>query len=187
MISYFLGIISVYLCRYLLTPQPIVIYGNEALEFIGYEDMGHQYSTIIDDARYSWDVDKLWIEFESIEPIDWTIPDSFKEEWCWGQSHPSDHIERCLKADLSYPILVWNNTIIDGCHRTIKALAENKKTIKAKVIKDMPSPSSIGELDPVESNDNVHWNYGDMVRIVQAISEYEMMKEYDYRHPLDGV
>lgn len=188
MISYLLGIISVFLFRYIVAPKPVVVYGNEALEFIRGDDMSSsQFSMCVDDVRLAWNVEKLWVEFESLEPVEWKIPDSFKEEWNWGQSHPSNHLERCLNADLSYPILVWDDTIIDGCHRTIKALAKNQKTIKARVIINMPPPDEETELDPVEDSTDIPWTNGDMVQIVQAVMEYEMMKEYEYRHPLDGV
>lgn len=188
MISYLLGIISVYVFRYFLMPKPVVVYGSEALEFTGYEDMSSsKFSMVVDDVRLAWDVEKLWVEFESLEPVDWEVPKSFKEEWNWGQTHPSNHLERCLNADLSYPILVWDGAIIDGCHRTIKALAKNQKTIKARVITNMPPPDEETELDPVEDNKGIPWTNKDMVQIVQAVMEYEQMKEYDFRHPLDGV
>lgn len=173
---------------FITKPKSIIVYADEALDIIGYEeDMGHQFTTHLDNVRYSWDIENLWLEVESLEPTDWKIPEHFKDEWSWGQDHPSDHIERCMEADLSYPILIWNGAVVDGCHRTVKALAKGKKTIKAKVIVDMPPPDNQGEPDPLESNDGVHWTYGDMVLLVQSVIEYEEVKEYKYRHPADGI
>ncbi len=104
MISYLLGIISVYVYNFLTMPKPVMIYGDKALDYIGYEeDMGQKFSTIIEDVRYAWDIEKLWVEVESLDSVDWEIPTSFQEDWNWGQSHPSEHIERCLEADLSSP------------------------------------------------------------------------------------
>jgi hypothetical protein len=169
-------------------PTPVMIYGDNALDFIGYgEDMGQQFSTVIEDVRYAWDIEKLWVEVESLDPVDWEIPTSFQKDWNWGQSHPSEHIERCLEANLSYPILIWDGEVIDGTHRTIKALAQSKKTIKAKIITNIPPPDEQTELDSMESSKGISWTHGDMVKITMSILEYEMLKEYNFRHPIDGV
>lgn len=185
MITYVLGIISTLMWQLLSKPKPVVVYGIEALEMLGHDVMSSQYSTVIDDVRYAWDVQKLWLEFESLEPVDWKIPESFKEDWSWGQTHPSDHIERCLNADLSYPILVWEDDIIDGSHRTIKALAQGQKTIRARVITELPPPDEETDPDPIESNKGIYWTHRDMVRLIQAVKEYEEMKIYHFQHPLD--
>ena len=188
MFSFLLGIISVYAYNFLVAPKPVIVYGDSGLDIIGYEeDMGQQFSTVVGDIRYAWDIEKIWLEVESLEPIEWEIPNSFKEDWYWGQSHPSEHIERCLEADLSYPILIWDGEIIDGTHRTIKALAQNKTTIKAKIITNIPTPDEETNLEPIESNKGISWTHGDMVRITMSIMEYEMMKEYKFRHPIDGM
>lgn len=188
MISYLLGIISVFVYKFLTMPKPVIVYGDKALEIVEYkEDMGQQFSTVIGNVRYAWDIEKLWVEVESLEPVDWEIPKSFQEDWNWGKSHPSEHIERCLDADLSFPILIWDDEIIDGTHRTIKALAQNKKTIKAKIITNIPPPDEETDLKPTESNEGISWTHGDMVMITMSIMEYEMMKEYKFRHPIDGV
>jgi hypothetical protein len=188
MFSFLLGIISVYAYNFLVVPKPVIVYGDSVLDIIGYEeDMGQQFSTVVGDIRYAWDIEKIWLEVESLEPIEWEIPNSFKEDWYWGQSHPSEHIERCLEADLSYPILIWDGEIIDGTHRTIKALAQNKTTIKAKIITNIPTPDEETNLEPIESNKGISWTHGDMVRITMSIMEYEMMKEYKFRHPIDGM
>ena len=188
MFSFLLGIISVYASNFLVIPKPVIIYGDSVLDIIGYEeDMGQQFSTVVGDIRYAWDIEKLWLEVESLEPIEWEIPNSFKEDWYWGQSHPSEHIERCLEAELSYPILIWDGGIIDGTHRTVKALAQSKKTIKAKIITKLPPPDEETKLEPIESNKGISWTHGDMVKITMSLMEYEMMKEYKFRHPIDGV
>ena len=41
------------------------------------------------------------------------------------------HIKRIKEANLKYPIIMYNNWIIDGMHRITKAKLEGKKTLKA--------------------------------------------------------
>ena len=41
-----------------------------------------------------------------------------------------NEIERINKANLKYPIIVYNNYVIDGVHRLTKSMLTNKKTIK---------------------------------------------------------
>jgi len=184
MFSFLLGIISVYAYNFLIMPKPVIIYGDSVLDIIGYEeDMGQQFSTVVGDIRYAWDIEKLWLEVESLEPIEWEIPNSFKEDWYWGQSHPSEHIERCLEAELSYPILIWDGGIIDGTHRTVKALAQSKKTIKAKIITKLSPPDEETKLEPIESNKGISWTHGDMVKITMSLMEYEMMKDTSFVIP----
>ena len=185
MISFILGVLTTLIVMQYLKPRPVVVYKEDALDRLGYEAMSSQFSTTLDEVRYAWDVEKLWVEFESLEAVEWKIPKSFQDEWYWGQSHPSDHIERCLEADLNYPILVWDDAIIDGTHRTVKALAQGKKTIKARVIINMPPPDEQTDLKPDESGKGIPWTNGDMVKLVQAFTEYEELKSYDFRHPLD--
>lgn len=45
----------------------------------------------------------------------------------------SAHIKRVLDADIDCPILLdWEGSIADGRHRVLKALAEGRRTIKAR-------------------------------------------------------
>lgn len=190
MILYILGIITVLLFRFMTRPKPVVVYSQDAIEMmnIGYkEDMTQQFSTIIDDTRFTWDVENLWVEFESLQDVEWEIPETFKEEWSWGGDHPAEHIERCLDADLSYPILIWDDAIIDGCHRVVKALAKGQKTIKAKIIINIPPPDKETQVLSNESNEGVNWTFRDMVSIIQATLEYDEVTKYKFRHPCDGI
>ena len=47
----------------------------------------------------------------------------------------ANEIKRIKEADLSYPIIIYKNNIVDGVHRLTKAHLENKKTIKAYIFK----------------------------------------------------
>lgn len=44
-----------------------------------------------------------------------------------------DEYKRIQNADLTYPIIISNNNIVDGVHRLTKAYIENKKQINAYV------------------------------------------------------
>lgn len=47
-------------------------------------------------------------------------------------------MKRVLEADLSKPILIYRGYVMDGKHRLTKALYLGKKTIKAKILKELP-------------------------------------------------
>jgi ParB-like chromosome segregation protein Spo0J len=49
-----------------------------------------------------------------------------------------DYINECKSVDLKYPILLYRGVIMDGKHRFTKALLEGKKTIKAKILTELP-------------------------------------------------
>jgi hypothetical protein len=183
-VCYFLlGVCTTLLTIYVIKPKPVV-QSSDRLE-LGYDEYMHSFSTTINGSRYTWDIEPLWDEFSKAQVTTWTIPDSFKSQWNWGKDHPSDHVERCLRADLSYPILVWEGKVVDGTHRIIKALAENRTTIEAKIISKMPPPNEVGEPLEEESSEGVFWTHRDLVLITQAYLEYEIVKDYDLNHPLD--
>lgn len=55
------------------------------------------------------------------------------------------HVRKVLSANLDAPILLdWNGRIADGRHRVIKALAQGKRTIKAKRMPWKPDPCRKG-------------------------------------------
>jgi hypothetical protein len=117
-----------------------------------------------------WDVEKLWAYSESLPAVDWEIPESFKSQWSWGDDSPEDHVQRCVNSDLAYPILVWNGKIIDGCHRTIKALALGHKTVSAKVIGELPPPDEvfIDILLTEYTDDETEVTFGIVVELVRS-------------------
>jgi hypothetical protein len=121
-----------------------------------------------------WSVEKLWEVTENLPAVDWEIPPWFTDQWTWGDDSVKDHVERCLDADLDYPILVWKGRIIvDGCHRVIKALALGNKTIKAKIIESMPTPDEVEEevpslFDAIMSDLFAGHDFGDVVQEVRA-------------------
>lgn len=51
------------------------------------------------------------------------------------------HVKRCMDADLDCPILLdWSGSIADGRHRVLKAVAQGKRTIKARRMTWKPEP-----------------------------------------------
>jgi len=138
-------------------------------------------------VRREWGVERLWSLSKTLKAESWEIPSDFLESWSWGHSHPSQHIDRCLSADLSYPILVHEGKIVDGCHRVIKALAHGNTHISAKVLTDLPDPDEEGSVLEGDFSQGGVWKYGDMVEVVRAFFEYQKRIEYGFRHPIDGI
>jgi len=57
-----------------------------------------------------------------------------------AEAHPEwkTHIEKVQRADYSYPMLVYQDQIIDGIHRLVKALSEKAAHLPAKIIEELP-------------------------------------------------
>jgi len=71
-------------------------------------------------------------------------------------------IERINKANLSYPIIIYNNYIIDGVHRLSKAYLDNKKKIKAYIFTKQ-------EMDKFLIDKKLDWNKVDKLQIYDFI------------------
>tara|TARA_B100000424_G_C22944934_1_gene502871 strand:+ start:5646 stop:6092 length:447 start_codon:yes stop_codon:yes gene_type:complete len=148
--------------------------------------MNQTFSTTFDDegVKYTWEIYKLQARFSAYEPIYWEIPETFLTNWTWGEDHPSAHIHRCMNADYSYPILIWDGMIVDGCHRVCRAISEGYTQIRAIEIINMPPPDLDEKLEVREvPPEPPKWTFEDMIKILRAIREVE----YDFRHPIDGV
>ena len=126
------------------------------------------FSLDIEGITYSWNVETLWEKSNHLPTIDWEIPSNFKDQWNWGEDHLSEHIERCLNADLSFPILIWDGKVVDGCHRIVKTLALGHSVIKAKEFKNIPPPDEDQEKEMNETLKK-RFTYNDMVLIIKEI------------------
>ena len=73
-----------------------------------------------------------------------------------------DEIKRINEANLKYPIIVYNNNIVDGVHRLTKSFLLNKKTIKAYIFDDKTIKNFI--IDK-----NKDWNKVDKIQIYNYI------------------
>ncbi len=88
--------------------------------------MGHTYS----DGKGEWDVHRLWDLTRDLPSVEMD-PEAFHEwdEYSWEKDLSlgglTEHIQRVLAADLSYPIIVSaEGHVMDGCHRLVKASLE---------------------------------------------------------------
>jgi hypothetical protein len=96
-------------------------------------------------TNYTGDTFKLWSKSHLLkihwESVDQLFMETFKTNdinsiKAWGirlkdiEKFP-EHYKRLLKADLSYPIYMYHNVILDGFHRLIKAKMMGLKRIKA--------------------------------------------------------
>ena len=126
------------------------------------------FSLTIEEYEYVWKVKTLLTAAKKSSTVSWAIPESFLLEWSWEKEGIDSHVERCLSADLSCPILVWDDKILDGCHRVVKALASGQSEVKAKVIRDIPAPDEILDFDCSNYKNNIEHNFKDIVEIVKT-------------------
>ena len=149
--------------------------------------MSQTYSFIKDDIKYTWEVEPLWRLAEGKKSVEWEIPSDFLSSWHWGLDHISDHIERCLDVDLSYPILVHNNKVVDGTHRSVKALSLGKSKIRAIVLDELPEPKE-DSPKPEDVKKSVYWwTHADLVQVLKSLHSIELENKYKFRHPIDGI
>lgn len=101
---------------------------------------GQMYSMILDEVEYEWDIRPLYENAGAgkYKRISYEIPPKFLGEWYWGDTTIDEHVQRTLKADFSYPILVWDGQIVDGTHRCCLAIAAGVHRIQAYEIESMP-------------------------------------------------
>lgn len=121
---------------------------------------------------YAWNVTTLLRASENIEVVDWEIPKDFLDDWYWEEEGIHDHLTRCLDADLQYPIIVDDRGfVLDGCHRTIKALSLGRSTMKAKILHCLPEPDETWEIEEKfnEESDKYPIRHRDMVAIVKRM------------------
>lgn len=92
--------------------------------------------------------DRCWTDNngEKISPQD--IIKAFREAGDFKKTiiaHPefSHHIRGIEKADLSHPVIIFESGIIDGMHRFVKAVLEERTDLQAKVINEIPKTAII--------------------------------------------
>ena len=81
------------------------------------------------------------------------------------------HMKRIKKANFKYPIMMYNNKLIDGMHRIIKAKLNNKKTIKAYNFKKdifkkflINSKGEWSKVDKINSHELIEMFYKNFVK-----------------------
>jgi hypothetical protein len=112
-----------------------------------------------DKGLMAWDIDKLisitaGFEAESIS-LD-AIRELDEPYWYSSEGDTptcrsiADHMRLVQAVDLSYPIIIDpDGTIMDGMHRVVKAMLEERRFIRAYRLMELPKPDYIG----VDSDD----------------------------------
>lgn len=107
------------------------------------ENKGKADGKYVDQDGYYWAVTRL-IEHSKLLPVfDIPLAGIFIGEKVFSESRTArdiaEHVKRVNETSLNYPILLDpNGFIMDGWHRIVKALIENKETIKAVRFTEMP-------------------------------------------------
>tara|TARA_E500000331_G_scaffold348524_1_gene390260 strand:+ start:1035 stop:1388 length:354 start_codon:yes stop_codon:yes gene_type:complete len=80
-----------------------------------------------------WDLNYIWKKSKILTPdsikVETLWNDRYAEAWCWQHNDEIinnefflHHLERVMKADLTYPIILSEEDyILDGVHRLMKA------------------------------------------------------------------
>jgi hypothetical protein len=114
--------------------------------------MAQYHTQWIDGKKWRWDVPYLWKLSRNIKPKRIKISKLAKTnftEGCWFSKCPTfqdvlDHMQRVMKANLRYAILLDpKGQIMDGYHRVAKAKILKKKTILIKQFENLPPPTKI--------------------------------------------
>lgn len=97
-----------------------------------------------DGKIYSYHVPTLWNMVADHEILEIDIVDVIRCFNNFINQFNEDDWDRVIKADLTYPIIINDiYGILDGCHRTVKAMMLGQTTIMAKRLNDLPDPIKI--------------------------------------------
>jgi len=129
-------------------------------------NMHGTFSLSLEGYVYTWRVLDLIEISKNIEAVEWSIPKTFINEWTWDDDSLEEHLERCMSAKTNIPIIVWDDKVLDGCHRIIKSIALNKNVIDAKIIRDIPPPNLIVKEEEV-FNYKPNYSFKEMVELVK--------------------
>ena len=137
---------------------------------------GHSCSSEKEGIELVWSIKGLIDLTKDQDPVLWEIPkEEILDDWCWGDDHISVHIKRVLDADLSYPVIIHGTGrgedegfIMDGYHRTIKALAMNMTHLEARVLINLPPPDKTLHKEEQEDAPN-KWTNRDVYLIVKEL------------------
>ncbi len=48
------------------------------------------------------------------------------------------HVSQIKNADCSYPVLIYDNHVVDGMHRIVRACSEKKQFLPARILDELP-------------------------------------------------
>jgi hypothetical protein len=104
-----------------------------------------------------WDLQNIWKSTKDFQKkkikISKLWDERYAKAWCWQHEEEVinnefflHHMERVLKADLSYPIILSEeNLIFDGVHRLVKAKHLGLEYIEYVQFKKDPPTNTISE------------------------------------------
>ena len=148
---------------YLLGENALMLPLNEHDHTFGYER---------GDSMVEWDVSSIWAAAENLPTV--KIPISMVSDAVMEASKAwkKDDWDRVKEADLSYPPIVSSELtqfnidpykvvqsylIIDGYHRTMKAIKAGQKELEVKMISVMPPPKTTKGKPFTIRGLNFHW------------------------------
>jgi len=134
--------------------------------------MGRTFSN----GKYIYSVDMMFSYINNFKPRVWIIPiPTFNlYDKVWGDyspydviTNPSKHtkeLERVRLTDLMQPIIVHGDEIVDGWHRLLKALSQQKRFMLCYDFdQDLMSKFIIGYIEEQEKVDKMeHWEFIDL-------------------------
>jgi hypothetical protein len=97
------------------------------------------------DGKHRWNAQTLWHAAASVRPEEMNVGHLFSqiacEEWNIRFGQFVEEVDRLLRADLSYPIILTpDGYVCDGWHRLAKAKLNGQETIMAVRLTVMPIP-----------------------------------------------
>lgn len=98
----------------------------------------------LDGTIHEYSVQALWkaVKDKEVFDLDITLPIKCINNFI--NVFTSDDWYRVINADLSYPIIVNDiHGVLDGCHRSVKAMLLGHETICAVRLNDLPLPTKI--------------------------------------------
>ena len=100
-------------------------------------------------TKTGWKVRKLWALAEGLTPIEMDpldVPGFYGRSMFGGKvARLEDVVEECKRisrADLNYPVIVFDDLLLDGAHRASKALSKGH-TVQVVVLPELPKPDCV--------------------------------------------
>lgn len=98
----------------------------------------------LDGTIKAYDVYGLWKASENLEVFNIDLTTVLSRINNMVNGFTPDDWQRVMEADLSYPIIVNDITgVLDGCHRSVKAMMLGYTTIRAVRLNHMPPPTRV--------------------------------------------
>lgn len=117
----------------------------------GFSDIEPSQDYYWDSSGNKFSVARLWDAAKDLKPFDLPLMGLDLTDKIWDDSNIFQlawHVKKVQESDLNIPILLdWYGAIADGRHRIIKAIIEDKVTIKAVRIQWKMEPCALKDED----------------------------------------